>query len=74
MDKEGSSLLKKKEVSISFSCLSFADLGKPTAETNPLPAMDAVNKDMLEAIYANMDPTISINTPLGQGQSNCETR
>jgi hypothetical protein len=40
-----------------------------------MPSMDSDNKEMLDAMYANMDPsTMSINNLTGQDRSRCETR
>jgi len=46
-----------------------------SGEDNTMPSMDGDNKGMLDAIYANMDPsTMSINKPDDNDYSRCETR
>jgi hypothetical protein len=42
---------------------------------NTIPSMDDGNKDMLDAMYANMDPSTSgTNNPNNNDQSKCEIR
>jgi len=42
---------------------------------NTMPSMDGDNKDMLDAMYANMDPSTSgSNNSNSYDQSRCETR
>jgi hypothetical protein len=58
-----------------FSYLFFFLLENHSDNNNTMPSMDDNNKDMLDAMYANMDgPTPGSNNPNCSDQSKCETR
>jgi hypothetical protein len=61
---------KKKQTSI-----FFCSLEKQSGDNSQMPSMDGENNNMLEAMYADMDPsTMSANDPNNIQPPGCETR